>query len=111
MPMSEMLGIRLFSGLGVFSCIECDRHEQRDKPLPHLGQTSDLASHALLVARWRHNLTMFTNPLGRVTAAREAVLAQLILTAWDGRGARCDRRRGHRTRGGFGGATGRWLLR
>ncbi|CAN5441898.1 NAD(P)/FAD-dependent oxidoreductase [soil metagenome] len=68
--------IRSFYGLGLFSCIECDGYEHSDKPLALIGETSDLASRALLIAQWSHNLTVFTNALGRVTAAQEAVLAE-----------------------------------
>ena len=68
--------IRSFYGLGLFSCIECDGHEHSDKPLALIGETSDLASRALLIAQWSHNLTVFTNGLGRITTSQEAVLAE-----------------------------------
>jgi thioredoxin reductase len=67
--------IRSFYGLGLFSCIECDGYEHSDRPLAIIGETSDLASRALLIAQWSHNLTVFTNGLGRITEAQEAVLA------------------------------------
>lgn len=67
--------IRSFYGLGLFSCIECDGYEHSDKPLALIGDTSDLASRALLIAQWSHNLTVFTNGVGRVTDAQESVLA------------------------------------
>jgi thioredoxin reductase len=67
--------IRSFYGLGLFSCIECDGYEHSDRPLAVIGETSDLASRALLIAQWSHNLTVFTNGLGRITEAQEAVLA------------------------------------
>ena len=68
--------IRSFYGLGLFSCIECDGYEHSDRPLAVIGETSDLASRALLIAQWSHNLTVFTNGLGRITDAQEVVLAQ-----------------------------------
>jgi thioredoxin reductase len=76
--------IRGFYGLGLFSCIECDGYEYGDRPLALIGETSDLASRALLIAQWSHNLIVFTNGVGRVTATQEAVLAE--------RGVRVDRR-------------------
>ena len=68
--------IRSFYGLGLFSCIECDGYEHSKKPLALIGETSDLASRALLIAQWSRNLTVFTNALGRITDAQEAVLAE-----------------------------------
>ena len=68
--------IRSFYGLGLFSCIECDGYEHSKKPLALIGETSDLASRALMIAQWSHNLTVFTNALGRITDAQEAVLAE-----------------------------------
>lgn len=76
--------IRAFYGLGLFSCIECDGYEYGDRPLALIGETSDLASRALLIAQWSHNLTVFTNGVGRVTPSQEAVLAD--------RGVRVERR-------------------
>lgn len=76
--------IRSFYGLGLFSCIECDGYEHSDKPLALIGDTSDLASRALLIAQWSSNLTVFTNGIGRVTDAQQAILAQ--------RGVRVERR-------------------
>jgi thioredoxin reductase len=76
--------IRAFYGLGLFSCIECDGYEYGDRPLALIGETSDLASRALLIAQWSHNLTVFTNGVGRVSPTQEAVLA--------GRGVRVERR-------------------
>ncbi len=68
--------IRSFYGLGLFSCIECDGYEHSNKPLALIGETSDLASRALLIAQWSPNLTVFTNALGRITDSQEAVLAE-----------------------------------
>jgi thioredoxin reductase len=76
--------IRAFYGLGLFSCVECDGYEHSDRPLALIGETSDLAARALLIAQWSHNLIVFTNGAGRVTAAQEAVLAE--------RNARIERR-------------------
>ncbi len=76
--------IRAFYGLGLFSCIECDGYEHSDKLLALIGETSHLASRALLIAQWSHNLIVFTNGVGRITDAQEAVLAT--------RGVRVERR-------------------
>ena len=76
--------IRAFYGLGLFSCIECDGYEHSDKPLALIGETSDLAGRALLIAQWSHNLIVFTNGLGRISAGQEALLTE--------RGVRIERR-------------------
>lgn len=76
--------IRAFYGLGLFSCIECDGYEHSDKPLALIGETSDLAGRALLIAQWSRNLTVFTNGIGAVTDAQEKLLAA--------RGVRVERR-------------------
>jgi thioredoxin reductase len=76
--------IRAFYGLGLFSCIECDGYEHSDRPLALIGETSDLAARALLIAQWSHNLVVFTNGIGRITESQEALLAE--------RGVRVERR-------------------
>jgi len=76
--------IRAFYGLGLFSCIECDGYEHSDKPLALIGETSDLAARALLIAQWSHNLIVFTNGVGRISAGQEALLTE--------RGVRIERR-------------------
>ena len=76
--------IRSFYGLGLFSCIECDGYEHSDKPLALIGETNDLASRALLIAQWSHNLTVFTNGIGRITDSQQSILAAS--------GVRVDRR-------------------
>jgi thioredoxin reductase len=67
--------IRSFYGMGLFSCIQCDGYEHSDKPLALIGETSDLASRALLIAQWSHNLVVFTNGVARIGDAQEALLA------------------------------------
>ncbi|MDQ1607167.1 MAG: hypothetical protein QOJ18_1534 [Microbacteriaceae bacterium] len=76
--------IRSFYGMGLFSCIECDGYEHSDRPLALIGETSDLASRALLIAQWSHNLVVFTNGVARIGDAQEALLAS--------RGVRVERR-------------------
>jgi thioredoxin reductase len=76
--------IRAFYGLGLFSCVECDGYEQSDRPLALVGETSDLAARALLIAQWSHNLIVFTNGVGTITPGQEAVLGE--------RGVRVERR-------------------
>lgn len=76
--------IRAFYGLGLFSCIECDGYEHSDRPLALIGETSDLASRALLIAQWSHNLVVFTNGVARITEGQERLLVE--------RGVRIERR-------------------
>jgi thioredoxin reductase len=76
--------IRSFYGMGLFSCIQCDGYEHSDKPLALIGETSDLASRALLIAQWSHNLVVFTNGVAKIGDAQEALLAS--------RGVRVERR-------------------
>jgi thioredoxin reductase len=76
--------IRSFYGMGLFSCIQCDGYEHSDKPLALIGETSDLASRALLIAQWSHNLVVFTNGVARIGDAQESLLAA--------RGVRVERR-------------------
>jgi thioredoxin reductase len=68
--------IRGFYGLGLFSCVECDGYGFSDRPLALIGETSDLASRALLISQWSRNLVVFTNAVGVITAAQEAILVQ-----------------------------------
>lgn len=76
--------IRAFYGLGLFSCVQCDGYEFGDRPLALIGETSDLAGRALLIAQWSANLVVFTNGVGTVTPGQEALLAE--------RGVRVERR-------------------
>lgn len=80
----ELPSIRSYYGIGLFSCIECDGYERSDKALALIGETSDLASRALLIAQWSDDLTVFTNGVAPIGQAQEALLAE--------RGVRIERR-------------------
>lgn len=67
--------IRAFYGMSVFSCAACDAWELQDRPLGLIGETSDLAGRARLIARWTSQLTVFTNASSAVDAVDEAQLA------------------------------------
>ncbi|TFC01088.1 NAD(P)/FAD-dependent oxidoreductase [Cryobacterium adonitolivorans] len=76
--------IRAWYGTNLHSCIACDGYEEADRALALIGETDDLAEHALLISQWTADLIVFTNGVGRVTEADEAGLAS--------RGIRVDRR-------------------
>ncbi|WP_104166967.1 NAD(P)/FAD-dependent oxidoreductase [Cryobacterium sp. N22] len=76
--------IRAWYGTNLHSCIACDGYEEADRALALIGETGDLAEHALLISQWTHDLIVFTNGVGQVTEADEAGLAA--------RGVRVDRR-------------------
>ena len=76
--------IRAWYGTNLHSCIACDGYEEADRALALIGETDDLAEHALLISQWTDDLIVFTNGVGQVTEADEAGLAA--------RGIRVDRR-------------------
>ncbi|MEC5185937.1 thioredoxin reductase [Cryobacterium sp. MP_3.1] len=76
--------IRAWYGTNLHSCIACDGYEEADRALALIGETDDLAEHALLISQWTDDLIVFTNGVGQVTDADEAALAA--------RGIRVDRR-------------------
>jgi thioredoxin reductase len=76
--------IRAWYGTNLHSCIACDGYEEADRALALIGETDDLAEHALLISQWSADLIVFTNGLGQVTDTDEAHLAA--------RGIRVDRR-------------------
>lgn len=67
--------IRAFYGTHLHSCIDCDGYEESGKPLALIGETDDLAEHALLVAQWTDDLIVFTNAVGTVTEEEERALS------------------------------------
>ncbi|GAA5036452.1 NAD(P)/FAD-dependent oxidoreductase [Microbacterium fluvii] len=71
----DVPNIRGFYGMSLFSCAACDAWELQDRPLALIGETSDLAARARLIARWTHTLTVFTNGADAVTTVEEAELA------------------------------------
>lgn len=76
--------IRAWYGTNLHSCIACDGYEEADRALALIGETDDLAEHALLISQWTDDLIVFTNNVGQITDADEAALAA--------RGIRVDRR-------------------
>jgi len=76
--------IRAWYGTNLHSCIACDGYEEADRALALIGETDDLAEHALLISQWTDDLIVFTNGIGQVSDADEAALAE--------RGIRVDRR-------------------
>jgi len=76
--------IRAWYGTNLHSCIDCDGYEKADSRLALIGETTDLAEHALLLTQWTGDLIVFTNGVGEVTAADESALL--------GRGILVDRR-------------------
>jgi thioredoxin reductase len=76
--------IRAWYGTNLHSCITCDGYEEADRALALIGETDDLAEHALLISQWSDDLIIFTNGIGQITDADEAALAA--------RGIRVDRR-------------------
>jgi len=76
--------IRAWYGTNLHSCIACDGYEEADRALALIGETDDLAEHALLISQWTDDLIVFTNGVGQVSDTEEAGLAS--------RGIRVDRR-------------------
>ncbi len=76
--------IRAFYGMGLFSCVQCDGYQFADRPVALIGETTDVAWRALLIAQWSHNLTVFTNGSDAITAGQQSVLEE--------RGVRVERR-------------------
>jgi len=76
--------LRAFYGTSIHSCMECDGYEYADRPIALIGHTDDLAERALLLSQWSRDLIVFTQGIGQVSDADEAMLAE--------RGVRVDRR-------------------
>jgi thioredoxin reductase len=76
--------LRAFYGTSIHSCMECDGYEYADRPIALIGHTDDLAERALLLSQWSRDLIVFTQGVGHVSDADEAMLAE--------RGVRVDRR-------------------
>jgi thioredoxin reductase len=76
--------VRAWYGTNLHSCIACDGYEEADRALALIGETDDLAEHALLISQWSGDLIVFTNGIGQITDADETALAT--------RGIRVDRR-------------------
>lgn len=76
--------LRQFYGTTVHSCVGCDAYEYADKPLALIGETDDLASRAIHLSQWSHDLIVFTGGIGVVSDEDEVRLLE--------RGIRVDRR-------------------
>ncbi|WP_167041414.1 NAD(P)/FAD-dependent oxidoreductase [Salinibacterium sp. ZJ454] len=81
----KLPSIRSFYGMGLFSCVACDGYEYSDRPIALIGEESDIAWRALLIAQWSHHLTVFTNGADAITEGQAELLAD--------RGVRIERRR------------------
>lgn len=80
----QLPSIRSFYGMGLFSCVACDGYEYSDRPIALIGETSDIAWRAMLIAQWSDHLTVFTNGVDAVTPGQEERLVE--------RGVRIERR-------------------
>ncbi|NQX12910.1 NAD(P)/FAD-dependent oxidoreductase [Microbacteriaceae bacterium VKM Ac-2855] len=76
--------LRAYYGTALHSCMECDGYEKADEPLALIGETDDLAEHAMLLTQWTTDLCVFTNGVGRISDLDETVLGSI--------GVRVDRR-------------------
>ncbi|KNY04002.1 NAD(P)/FAD-dependent oxidoreductase [Microbacterium sp. GCS4] len=76
----DVPNLRGFYGMSLFSCTACDAWELQGRRLALIGETSDLAARARLIARWTAALTVFTNGSDAVTAAEEAELTAAGVT-------------------------------
>ncbi|AWB86798.1 NAD(P)/FAD-dependent oxidoreductase [Mycetocola zhujimingii] len=68
--------IRAYYGTALHSCYECDGFEKAGEPLAIVGESDDLAQHALLATVWSRDVMVFTNGVGTVTDADERMLAE-----------------------------------
>ncbi|KRA24805.1 pyridine nucleotide-disulfide oxidoreductase [Microbacterium sp. Root61] len=71
----DVPGLRGFYGMSLFSCAACDAWELQDRPLALIGEASDLADRARLIARWTDALTVFTHGSDAIDTIEEAELA------------------------------------
>lgn len=71
----KVSNLRAFYGTDLHSCVECDGYEKADAPLALIGETTDLAEWAILVAQWSDDLIVFTNGSDTVTEPEEEALA------------------------------------
>ena len=71
----KVANLRAFYGTDLHSCVECDGYEKADAPLALIGETTDLAEWAILIAQWSSDLIVFTNGTDTVTGPEEAALA------------------------------------
>lgn len=94
----ELPSIRSFYGMGLFSCVACDGYEYSDRPIALIGETSDVAWRAMLIAQWSERLTVFTNGADAITPGQQQLLAE--------RGVAIERRRIADVEGSRDGVTG-----
>ncbi|MFK3677586.1 NAD(P)/FAD-dependent oxidoreductase [Microbacterium sp. NPDC090218] len=73
----DVPNLRGYYGMSLFSCAACDAWELQGRRLALIGETSDLADRARLIAHWSASLTVFTNGADVVTPAEEAELATI----------------------------------
>ncbi|MHC9044590.1 NAD(P)/FAD-dependent oxidoreductase [Microbacterium saperdae] len=70
----DVPNLRGFYGISLFSCAACDAWELRDRRLALIGESTDLADRARLIARWTDSLTVFTHGSDAVTPAQQSEL-------------------------------------
>jgi thioredoxin reductase len=70
----DVPNLRGFYGISLFSCAACDAWELRDRRLALIGESTDLADRARLIARWTDSLTVFTHGSDAVTPAQQVEL-------------------------------------
>jgi thioredoxin reductase len=66
---------RAYYGTALHSCYECDGYEKAGEPLAIVGESDDLAEHALLATVWSDDVIVFTNGVGVVSDSDERMLA------------------------------------
>ena len=72
----QLPSIRSFYGMGLFSCVACDGYEYSDAPIALIGETSDIAWRAMLIAQWSDHLTVFTNGADAITPGQQQLLVE-----------------------------------
>jgi thioredoxin reductase len=70
----DVPNLRGFYGISLFSCAACDAWELRERRLALIGESTDLADRARLIARWTDSLTVFTHGSDAVTPAQQVEL-------------------------------------
>lgn len=69
--------LRAYYGTALHSCMECDGFEKSDEPLALIGETDDLAEHAMLLTQWSTDLVVFTNGVAAISDLDETVLGSI----------------------------------
>ncbi|MFZ7088437.1 NAD(P)/FAD-dependent oxidoreductase [Curtobacterium sp. RRHDQ10] len=75
--------LRAFYGTSMHSCVECDAYEKAGEALAFVGETADVAEHALLLGAVTDDLMVFTNAAGVLTDDDRARLAAVGIAVED----------------------------